>query len=302
MGILRPHLFILAEECRKRYSITGDVLVLGQQAVYSTLNEVSRLFMRKGLNMRSLPEDFDTANKIPAWKDSLHSMYTNCQTVFKLLGADNVYVTDISGHEGADILMDLNSPCDKKYYNRFDTIFDVGTLEHVFNLPQALDNIHKCCKPGGQIILINPATNAINHGFYQISPTLYHDFFDANGYDDFSCYLTQISPFNYEAKSKIYKFKKDKISDVVMLTSKSIEEIAFFCRKKRDYQNSETKIPIQRAYQNIFSGKITSEKRNKLQAFVDYLFFLTRRWRPEIIDRFRLWLFLKKRLIYIGKH
>jgi SAM-dependent methyltransferase len=302
MGMLRPHLFILAEECRERYPITGDVLVLGQQAVYSTLDEISRLLAKKGLKMRSLPAGFDTANKIPAWKDSPCGMYTNCQTVFKLLGADNVYVADISGHEGADILMDLNSPCDKKYHNRFDTIFDVGTLEHVFNLPQALDNIHKCCKPGGQIVLINPATNAINHGFYQISPTLYHDFFDANGYEDFSCYLTQISSFNYEAKSKIYKFRESNISDVVMLTSKNIEEIVFFCRKKRDYQNSETKTPIQRVYQNIFSGKITSEKRNKLQAFVDYLFFLTRRWRPEIIDRFRLRLFLKKRLLYIGRY
>jgi len=63
---------------------------------------------------------------------------TNCQAVFKMLGADNVHVADIYGHEGADIIMDLNLPCDKKYYNRFDTIFDVGTLEHVFNMPQAL--------------------------------------------------------------------------------------------------------------------------------------------------------------------
>jgi len=70
MGILRPHLFILAEECRERYRVKGDVLVLGQQAVYSTLNEAKSLFIKKRLKLKDLLEGFDTANKIPGWDGS----------------------------------------------------------------------------------------------------------------------------------------------------------------------------------------------------------------------------------------
>lgn len=146
--------------------------------------------------------NFDIKNKIPAWQRTRYENYINCQTVLTLLGAKRVYAADVSNYEKPDIIMDLNIPVDNKYHNKFDVILDIGTLEHIFNIPQALENITLMCKSGGTIILGAPASNAINHGFYQICPTLYYDYFKINGFENFSCFILEGSNLNYEKKGK----------------------------------------------------------------------------------------------------
>lgn len=63
--------------------------------------------------------------------------------------------------------------------DRFDIVLDPGTLEHVFNVPVALENIMNFSAPGGYILHWNPLQQP-NHGFYNFSPTFYHDFYSAN--------------------------------------------------------------------------------------------------------------------------
>jgi hypothetical protein len=48
-----------------------------------------------------------------------------------------VYATDVSTYENPDFIIDLNEPVDVSYYE-FDTIVDVGTLEHLFDIAAAL--------------------------------------------------------------------------------------------------------------------------------------------------------------------
>jgi SAM-dependent methyltransferase len=88
------------------------------------------------------------------------------------LGARRVVSCDISSYEGAGMVHDMNHPIEKKDEERFDTVIDGGTLEHVFNFPVAIENAMRLTKVGGTLILFTPANNYFGHGFYQFSPEL----------------------------------------------------------------------------------------------------------------------------------
>lgn len=299
MGILRKHLYLLAAE-NKKHPITGDVLTLGQQAIFATLDEVKLLFEKEKIPLKNLPPNFDTKNKILSWQGGEYENCTNCQTVLSLLGAKKVYVSDISNYESPDIIIDLNMPVDNKYHNKFDVILDVGTLEHVFNIPRALENIKLMCKPGGTIILSTWTSNAINHGFYQICPTLFYDYFSSNGFENFSCFILVGSSLNYEKRAKIYEYKIDGMTKDMTLGSKTGVETMFFANKLLKNSGGQQKIPIQSIYYgSSYWHKKLSPKQNKL---LSHLLFISRRWRPEIIDRTWKKLKTKKNLIYLGRH
>ncbi|MDJ0688922.1 MAG: class I SAM-dependent methyltransferase [Xenococcaceae cyanobacterium MO_188.B32] len=102
---------------------------------------------------------------------------------FSSLGFDEFKAIDFSDYEGADIVHNLNNiNLPEKYHSIADLIFDTGTLEHCFNIPNALQNIHKILKENGVIVHVHPVNGYVDHGFYQISPTLLHDYYGTNQY------------------------------------------------------------------------------------------------------------------------
>ena len=99
---------------------------------------------------------------------------------------------DVSDYEGATIIHDMNKPLPNKLKGQYDTVIDSGTLEHVYNVPQALENCSLLCKPGGQIIHMLPANNLCGHGFWQMSPELFFSLYSVkNGYKDTEVYLAK---------------------------------------------------------------------------------------------------------------
>lgn len=72
----------------------------------------------------------------------------------------------------------------------YDTVIDAGSLEHVYNAPQALLNVSELCREGGQILHILPANNFCGHGFWQFSPELFFSLYsESNGYSDTRVFL-----------------------------------------------------------------------------------------------------------------
>jgi len=103
---------------------------------------------------------------------------------FRLIGFDEIRSLDVSDFEVADYLFDLNQTGILDVIGEpFDFVVEFGTVEHVFHMPNALRNMFEATKVGGYISLCTPTNNAMNHGFYQISPTLYDDYFRANGFE-----------------------------------------------------------------------------------------------------------------------
>ena len=102
---------------------------------------------------------------------------------FEMLGAKHVDSLDFSTFEGATVQHDLNQPLPAALLAKYDLVFDGGSLEHVFNFPQALKSCMEMVRPGGHFVQVSNANNFMGHGFRQISPELmYRSMSAANGY------------------------------------------------------------------------------------------------------------------------
>ena len=109
----------------------------------------------------------------------------DAHSLFKLRGCE-LDVYDVVNERGCEIICDLNIP--QLPVKKYDIVLDVGTAEHCFNISQALFNMASVVKVGGYIIHENPA-NCLNHGFYSLNPTLFADFYEANGFKVLECCL-----------------------------------------------------------------------------------------------------------------
>ena len=109
----------------------------------------------------------------------------DAESFFSLMGAE-LTVYDVIQERGCEVLLDLNQPMLTMEY--YDIVLDVGTVEHCFNIAQAIINMAILVKVGGVIIHENPF-NCGNHGFYSLNPTFYSDFYLANGFSVKDCRL-----------------------------------------------------------------------------------------------------------------
>lgn len=98
--------------------------------------------------------------------------------VFEKLGS-TLDCIDIHASRGVERMVDLNLPVDLGDY---DLVIDAGTIEHCFNIAQAIINAAQAVNVGGHIFHSPPLT-MINHGFYNICPTFFHDFYTQNGFE-----------------------------------------------------------------------------------------------------------------------
>lgn len=101
---------------------------------------------------------------------------------FKMFGISEVHALDVSKHEGADIICDLNKELPKNLYQQFDFIVNGGTLEHVFDVAKAMTNMSNMVKESGMIIHLAPLAGYVDHGFYSISPTFFLDYYSENNF------------------------------------------------------------------------------------------------------------------------
>ncbi len=111
------------------------------------------------------------------------------ETLFRLLGFESVESIDVYEAESPTHLLDLNRPVPAALHGRYDALYDGGTLEHCFSTAEALCNAVRLVKLGGRVMHHVPLNNWVDHGFYQFSPTLFFDFYAANGFDDLSMAL-----------------------------------------------------------------------------------------------------------------
>lgn len=69
---------------------------------------------------------------------------------------------------------DLNQLLPDEHHGRYDFVFDTGTLEHVFNFPEALRGVMQAVKVGGRLFITAPISQYCGHGFYSLSPELFY--------------------------------------------------------------------------------------------------------------------------------
>jgi hypothetical protein len=128
--------------------------------------------------------------------------------LFKNFGATKVDSFDNSNYEDATFVADMNKPISENQLQEvkghYDLVIDFGTLEHIYNVPQALWNMSAILKPGGEIVHSLPANGWIGHGFYQFSPELFYTVYsEINGYTDTEVFLVNCNNNRY-----FYKVEK----------------------------------------------------------------------------------------------
>jgi hypothetical protein len=157
-----------------REPFAGPVLSYGKQAMNVGYDGTLRMLEALGLE----PHPDGMLDPPPA------DEYIDFARLVRLLGLGELQTLDVSAYEGAEIIADLNAPVPPELIGRFGSIIDGGTMEHVFDIRQGMKNTADMLRPGGRVVHISPANNYVNHGFVQLSPALYHDYYVANGFDD----------------------------------------------------------------------------------------------------------------------
>jgi len=94
------------------------------------------------------------------------------ERMFEGIGFGKVESLDYSDYQGATLVWDLNRPVPEEWHGQFGFIFDGGTLEHVFDVPQAFKNVFNLLNEGGVFAAENPFNGFPSHGMYQFSPEL----------------------------------------------------------------------------------------------------------------------------------
>lgn len=118
------------------------------------------------------------------WPDNLHNNVNMEGSV--------LYTVDLIAHHGSERIVDLSVIQD---LGQYDLVLDCGTLEHCANIANAFINAASAVRLGGRIIHELPL-NMINHGYWNISPVWFVDFYKANGFEIERLDRTTDGPFN----------------------------------------------------------------------------------------------------------
>jgi len=167
-------------DARQKGAQFGEVVTLGRQDL-----NVYPVRMRQILQKHNFPS--------AAFENDPKTLFA--EPLFLSLGASKVHSLDFSDFEGASFTHDLNQPIGDDLRQRFDLVYDGGTLEHVFNFPVAIKNCMEMVRPGGWLFLHQCANNWCGHGFYQFSPELFFRIFSAdNGFEVNRAVLAETAP------------------------------------------------------------------------------------------------------------
>ena len=236
---LNPYSAFWISQLRRKYFAKGRALFLGrlwpQDLTLKNLNKV--LLMQKEPPFRQKPD-----------KEYLEKKISDID-LCNLLGFESCDSLDFDNSEEATISYDLNqSNLPKELKEKYDIIFNFGTMEHIFHLPNFFQNTFNMLNTGGIIFHSSPLNNMADHGFYQISPTLFYDYYCANNYQILDCYIVTHKNSFVGDKFLLKKYRtSDHPADFLYgKLGKSIVDTVFIAKKIDT--TSFSNIPIQHRY------------------------------------------------------
>jgi tetratricopeptide (TPR) repeat protein len=190
MGIGVGALQVLLKEAARKTFRGASLLTLGRQDIffsYPTLLQTAAEY--------AVPLVEPPAMVPPPKTEFAAQGYMSDDSLFAAFGFSESKAMDYSPYEGAQVLFDLNrNDLPQSLTGAFDVIIDGGTIEHIFHIPNALNNIFKLLRIGGRVIHLVPTNNLVDHGFYMFSPTLFWDYYQTNGFDLHTLLLVRHHP------------------------------------------------------------------------------------------------------------
>lgn len=191
------------------------------------------------------------------------------EVFFKKNGFGIADSLDSSDFEGANIVHDMNEPINESLHERYSLVIDGGTLEHVFDVKTFLFNCASLVKLHGHVLHQVPLNNHINHGFYQVSPTLLYAFYEDNGFTPLSIGMHFLNKASGTAEREMLwvenpeQLKRIALSCRIVLpdyvTPNTLVSMTFFARKTDRMQLS---IPQQPFYSKKYQGNAHSNLKS----------------------------------------
>ena len=262
--------------------IEGQVLLLGRQTVWMTIEEAEALVERVGLKIRA--EAFREVSLIP---NQFGRELISDTSFFSLFSDAEIWACDVSNREQADFIFDLGQGVPNDLLGRFDFVYNGSVLDNVFDPAACIRNLARMLKPDG----VTFGYEGISHSgaaYLKFSPEWFFDFFAVNGFADCQVYAATYDDL-YQSPFDVYEwsaFNENGLAQALKTTTDAL--VAVWA------QNSPSatwdKTPIQGVYrdgdhalyQAAFSRYIESPRRKYFRDLFEPVPLVTRgarRWR-----------------------
>lgn len=151
MAILKNHAHIYREIFKIPGIIAGPFLSIGYQEIAG----------------KNLPQDF---------------RFKDLKDLMSARGVNEFYALDFFD-DRADIRRDLNFAIPESEYEKYNVVFDIGTLEHVFDSSQCLENCLRMVRKAGLYFLVTVVNGYYGHGLHVFNPELLTGVLAANNFE-----------------------------------------------------------------------------------------------------------------------
>jgi hypothetical protein len=244
MGILRGVAALMLDEHLVR-PFGGRLLQLGRQEIFFNAAELTHIAMRRGFTLANQAE-------IAAIDDRRRPLTD--REFFGSFGFAKIAAADYSDFDDAELVYDMNrDDLPDAHRAAYDCIVDGGTMEHVFHVPNFLNNVFGLLGVGGRVVHVCPASNAVDHGFYSFSPCLFHEFYTANGWRIDGCKLLNFGSKLLPIRMTAYDYVPPLPREVLDGYLPGTVHYTFFVATKTAQSRGDA-IPQQRFYQELWDG------------------------------------------------
>jgi len=234
----------------REHAFRGPVCTLGNQETWASYADLEALFRATGVDHLPVASPRRHTSKMFAEDPVLRELardFVHARVFFQMLGIDDYTDIDAFDFDKPEVLHDLNLPVPARLAASFGLVIDGGTVEHIFDVRRVLTNAVQLLQVGGHVV--HMASIEMDHGFYSFSPCLFYDFYAANGFSDFSCFIMQFDYRNilseYREPVPVFEYRygmrMEKLLD-------PMRKPAVFFTARKDSRLDDIVIPVQGVY------------------------------------------------------
>ncbi len=185
---------------QKRYGLSGRMLTIGVQDVMFTHESAEAFF--KEVNYRFTPIEPRERTYRKSKAQTLYEGIFNVKNpmhmhdLFRMLNFSEAESLDAFDADNPTVLHDKNKTIPDRYKKRYDVVFDIGSMEHVFDIRSFVQNCVEMVKDDGTLIIYDALLGWHNECFYNFETPFFFDVFKANGFTDISVYLNYFPKYH----------------------------------------------------------------------------------------------------------
>lgn len=241
--------------------MSGDIVTIGVQDVMFTHESAAEFFKEQDFKYTPIEAKEQSLRKSKA-----HSVFEgifgvknpmHMHDLFKMLGFKNAHSLDAFDADKPTILHDMNKPIPDQYKNKYDVVFDVGSMEHVFDVKHFVQNCVDMVKDDGVLMIYDALVGWHNECFYNFQTPFFFDVFKANGFEEIAVYLNYFPKYHDFGKGRTTWLRFEHNDRPTFRKRNYNTHILFIARKKKTLP--EFVVPLQGYYQEYYNDFVAHQ-------------------------------------------